>query len=125
MLVVFLLISQMTNAQAYPVAVTILGVLLGKYEAKDNGAHVILDTISVWDAKDILALTAIEIDKERQLQEVIVIDYEMAVLENGDTTRIINNTRKLSREMTERLSKIKPGAKLYFEGIRVLDPKYG
>jgi hypothetical protein len=120
---ILLLISQMTNAQhVYPAAITNNGILFGKYRTANGATNSLPDTISLEDAKNIIAINAIHIDKEQKLYRIKVADYQMTIFEKGDTTTIKNNSEMLSQVMKERLSKIKSGAKLFFEGIRTEFP---
>jgi hypothetical protein len=114
-----ILSSYATNAQfVYPVAVTNHGILFGKYKTFDEATHILPDTISPEEAKDIFALNAIEITREKKLTAWKVLKFQMTIIDNGDTTTIKNTGEMLSPEMKERLNKIKSGAKLYFEGIQ-------
>jgi hypothetical protein len=113
----------MTYAQhVYPAAVTNNGIMFGKYRTANDATNSLPDTISLTEAKSIFAINAIYIDKEQKLYRIKVVDYQMTVHEKGDTITIKNNAEMLSKQMKERLNKIKPGAKLYFEDIHAEFP---
>jgi len=114
-----LLISQFANAQqVYPAVVTNNGILFGKYRTANDATNPLPDTISLEEAKSIIAINAIYVDKEQKLSRIKILDYQMTIFEKGDTSTIKNNSEVLSSVMKERLDKVKSGAKLFFEGIK-------
>ncbi len=101
----------------YPVAVCKSGILLDKYKTENNATNPLPDSISIEEAKSIFALNIISVQHDRKIKKERLIQYQMTIVENEQTTTLTNNTELLSEEMILRLSKIKSGSKIYFEGI--------
>lgn len=101
----------------YPVALSSRGILLDKYKTENDATNPLPDSISREEAKNIFALNIISVQNDRKIKKEKVIRYQMTIVENEQTTTLTNNTELLSEEMILRLSKIKSGSKIYFEGI--------
>ena len=115
-----ILCSHQLNAQHYyPVAVTSSGILPGRYRSSNDAVNSVPVEISIDEAKNISALNALVVDSDFKLTRVKIASYQLTIHEMKDTTTMKNNSEILSKEMKARLSTIKKGAKLYFEGIQI------
>ena len=92
-------------------------ILLDKYKTENNATNPLPDSISIEEAKSIFALNIISVQHDRKIKKERLIQYQMTIVENEQTTTLTNNTELLSEEMILRLSKITSGSKIYFEGI--------
>lgn len=115
---VFLSVSIVSNAQQlYPAAVSISGILLGKYKILNDAENSLPDTISLSDAKGIFAINAIYIDQEHKLERVDIAEYQITFFERGKNITLKGNSSMLSTEMKEQLNKIHSGDRIIFENI--------
>ena len=88
----------------------------------DNGV-VAGDTISMQQAHSIKGVECIEITKSFSLKKHEMFWYRLLICEGTDSTVYVNNKGLLSAKMRDHLSRVKPGAQLYFEGLQGILPK--
>jgi hypothetical protein len=101
----------------YPVAISKYGMLVGKYKITPDAKNSIPDTISLEEAKSIFALNAYYIDKKDGPHKLNISEFQMTIINNIDTTKLISKSEMLSEELLSKIKNLKSGANLYFEGI--------
>ncbi len=102
----------------YAVAVSLNGILLGKFKVTPDTRNAVPDTISADIAKSIFAINSFHIDKDGSPKRLTITEFQMTVKDGGEKNSLISKSEFLNGEQKNMLENMKSGSLLYFEGIR-------
>jgi hypothetical protein len=125
--IMLLLPSLAALAQNYVVALSTTGLLFkgsstyyGRNDYKIEMPY--SDSVSVEDAKNIMALDHIMIDEKKHLFRGKVTGFMMTVINKEGEHNFKSTSNMLTQEMKLFLQTVQPGDKIYFEFLRVSMP---
>jgi hypothetical protein len=118
--ILLLFISIAKGQSFYPIAITKSGMIPGKIKKTIETSNSIPVPITAETARSITALNVLAVNKDYSISLATVSSFQLTILEATDSSTMQSDGENFSKEMFDRITKVKSGAKIYFEGIKIL-----